>query len=399
VLSTQELQASGQPPAELKQCQVAAAAGGNAGATDGTCPTSCPDLQGQAAWNSADAGTGAVTAVVELPDEQVLFGDQGATVFLGGLPFANDPTVTAWRGAGRIPGPDGTGDWAVGISGDGQLLRVGGAGLLVNVSDRFGLLQEKVVAVAATGGAGSAFALESGLAVSDGATVRRYDVHALSLAGGGGKVAWSESGAVRRFDPATGTVDQWKLAGAVSVALSTSGRLIAATSGGLWGESPTANLVQIYQTNQEVHGLVATGERFWFGQGQQVGYLEGNRLVRTAPGALLTDAAAPLFGAEGSGVWTLTAGQPRRWSAGGQLALWQQLVLPAFSRVCSACHLPAGTAGIPLSSLGEWQALKTQIHDRVLSGTSDKPMPPVNATATLTAQEKASLQCWLGTQQ
>ena len=387
-----ELQADGLPPAELKQCQAAADAGA-------ACPVACPDLQPQLAWNSADAGTGKVTAVVELADEQVLFSDHGATVFLGGVPYATDPSVTAWRGAGRIPGPDGTGDWAVGISSDGALLRVNGAGLLVPASERFGLGQEKVIALAATGaGAGAAFALESGLAVSNGAVVKRYDVHPLSLAGGGGKVAWTEAGAVRRLDPATGALDGWRLAGAQAVALSASGRMIAATAQGLWAESPTASLVQLYQTPINVHGLVATGERFWFAQGQQLGYLEGNEVVRTAPAALLTDAAAPIFAAEGSGVWTLASGTPLRWSAGGQLALWQQLVLPAFSRVCAACHLPAGTAGIPLASLGDWQVKKSQIQQRVFDAVSDKPMPPANATTTLTAAEKTALLCWLGTQ-
>lgn len=387
-----ELQADGLAPAELRQCQATADAGA-------ACPTACPDLQAQLGWNAADAGTGAVVAVVELAGEQVLFSDRGATVFLGGAPYASDPTTTAWRGAGRIPGPDGTGDWAVGISGDGALLRVDGAGLLVPIGGRFGLAQEKVVALAATGGPGAAFALESGLAVSDGAVVRRYDVHPLSLAGGGGKVAWIEAGAVRRLDPSTGAMDGWKLAGAQAVALSASGRLIAATAHGLWAESPTASLVQLYQTPSNVHGLVATGERFWFAQGQQVGYLEGNQVVRSAPGPLLTDGAAPLFVAEGSGVWTLTAGSPRRWSAGGQLALWQQLVLPAFSRVCAACHLPAGTAGIPLASLGDWQAKKAQIQQRVFDVAADKPMPPANSATALAAADKASLLCWLGTQQ
>jgi hypothetical protein len=391
-LAVAELQADGLPPAELRQCPAVADAGA-------ACPADCPDLKAQLGWNSADAGTGAVAALVELDGEQVLFSDHGATVFLGGVPYASDPTVTAWRGAGRIPGPDGTGDWAVGISGDGALLRVSGAGLLAPVSDRFGLAQEKVVALAATGGPGVAFALESGLAVSDGAVVRRYDVQPRALAGGGGKVAWTETGAVRRLDPSSGAVDGWRLAGAQAVALSASGRLIAATAHGLWAESPTASLVQLYQTPSDVHGLVATGERFWFAQGQQLGYLEGNQVVRTAPGALLTDSTAPLFVAEGSGVWSLTAGQPRRWSAGGQLALWQQLVLPAFSRVCSACHLPAGTAGIPLASLGDWQAKRAQIQQRVFDAASDKPMPPANSTTTLTAGEKASLLCWLGTQQ
>jgi hypothetical protein len=400
VAAFSDLQANGQPPAELLQCATSAAATGSAGATGGACPNTCPNLLPQGAWNAADAGTGNVTALVELPDSQVVFGDQGAITFLGGVPYATDSSVTSWRGAGRIPGADGTGDWAVGIDASGQLRRASGAGALTAVSDRFGLLQEKVVALAGAGdGKGAVFALESGLAVSDGTTLQRYGAMPTAVAGGGGKVAWLETGAVRRLDPQTGVVDQWKLQGAVAVALSASGKLLAATPGGLWSESPTTNLVQVYQTQQQVHGLAATGERFWFAQGVQVGYLEGAAVERTRAGVTLIDSGAPLFPAEGGGVWTLTAGQPHRYSAGGQLAVWQQMVLPVFSRVCSQCHLPGGTAGVPLSSLAQWQALKTTIEDRVLNPASDKPMPPVNAAATITPQEKATLQCWLGTQQ
>ena len=65
---------------------------------------------------------------------------------------------------------------------------------------------------------------------------------------------------------------------------------------------------------------------------------------------------------------------------------------------CAACHLPAGTAGIPLASLGDWQAKKVQIQQRVFDLNSDKPMPPANATTTLSDAEKTALQCWLGTQ-
>ena len=379
----------GRAPTTLAICPADAA---DAGSPAAACPSVCGDLKAQA-WNSANAAVGAVTALVELPDQTVVFGDQGATVFLGGVPASSDATNTHWQGAGALPAADGNGTWAVGVGQDGQLSRVNGSGLLERVSDRWGLLHDKVYAIAATGARGAAFAVAGQVAVSDGSTLQRFDVGGGQLAGGGGRLGWIEGGAVKRLDPVAGAVVKWPLSGAFAVAVSDSGRMIAATPHGLWEESATLALIQVYQTPATLHSLAASGERFWFVQDQQLGFLEGSRVERTQQA--VADAATQLFTAPGGGVWTLGGGVPARYSAGGELATWQQLVLPTFARVCASCHLPGGTAGVTLSSLDDWKGRKDAIVQRVLQGVTDKPMPPKNAVLDITPAERNLIRCWV----
>ena len=380
---------NGVAPTTLALCPDGAVDAGPGGSS---CPSICGDLKSQA-WNSADAGVGPVTALVELPDQTVLFGDQGATVFLGGVPASSDATNTHWQGAGALPAADGNGTWAVGVGQDGQLSRVNGSGLLEAVSDRWGLLQDKVSAVASTGARGAAFAIAGQVAVSDGTTLRRFDVGGGPLAGGGGRLGWIEGGVVKRLDPSAGAVVKWPLTGAFAVAVSDSGRMIAATPHGLWEESDTLALVQVYQTPATLHALTASGERFWFVQDQQLGFLEGARAARTQQP--VAGAATQLFTAPGGGVWMLSGGVPARYSAGGELAVWQQLVLPIFARVCASCHLPGGTAGVTLASLDDWKGRKDAIVQRVLQGVTDKPMPPKNAVLDITPAERNLIRCWV----
>jgi mono/diheme cytochrome c family protein len=406
---------NGAPPTDLHICPPlpsgdAGPAQGSGDGGDGgalVCPNVCGDLQVQGNWNAADAGVGNVQAVVDLSDEQVIFSDQGATVFQGGVAATVDATTTAWSGAGPLPATDGRGLWPVGIGTDGQLSRVTGSGLLERVSDRFGLLSDDVTGIASGGSSGDGgpevagflVATDGGvrLAISNGTSLQRYDESPSALAGGAGKIAWLEGSAVKRLDPVSGTLEEWQLPGATALAVSAGGRLVAATAHALYAEAQTVNLNEVYRTQGTLHALTASGERFWFAADQRLGYLEATAVNRTT-GAVVADGTR-LFPASGGGVWGVSSGSATRYAAGGEEVVWEQLVLPTFARVCSQCHLPGGTSGIPMASLDAWKAEKDNIVKRVLVGLPDKPMPPKGTPILPTPAELDLIRCWVGTLQ
>ena len=315
--------------------------------------------------------------MVEVAEEQVLFGAAGATVFRGGMPVSNDSSIAQWSGAASLPAADGNGTWAVGIALDGQLWRVTGTGQLDAISDRFGLASDKVLSAAAAGGRAAGFALESGLAVSDGAALRRYDAHPERLAGAGGALAWVEGDEVCRLVIATGALTRWHLSGALAVTIAQDGRLAVATAHELWVGPPGGDLARVYRTTAALGALAASENRFWFLQDGELGSLDGDAVAHTA--APVADAGASLAPAVGGGVWTVSSAAPQKWSQGvDELAVWQKSVQPVFARVCATCH-QAGGAASPLASLQAWKDNKAAIRARVLEGSGGGPMPPTTA--------------------
>jgi hypothetical protein len=378
-----EALASGQAPAELRLCPGEAP-------DDGGCSAACGDLQATGRWSASDGA--AAAAVVELADELVVFGDRGAAVFQGGARVSGDPSVVQWAGAAALPAADGPGTWAVGIASDGQLWRVTRAGKLEAISDRFGLAREKVLGAAAAGGRSAGFALESGLAVSDGMTVRRYDVHPSRLAAGAGALAWTEAGEVRRLEVATGALTRWRLPGARAVALAQDGRLAVLTEHELWAGPPNGELALVYRTPALLGAAVACEGRFWFLQGGALGSLAGDSVAHTA--APLGAADAALAPASDGGVWILSGGAAQKWTeGGGEAAAWQRLVQPAYARLCASCH-QAGEASLPLASARAWRDGADAIRARVLRGGDGGTMPPASSPQP-TGEELQQLRCWL----
>ncbi len=382
-----EALASGQAPAELKLCPPQASDAGD-------CPAACGDLQGVGLSAGADAGSPAVQALVELPDEQVLFTASGASVYQGGVSAIDVAASVQWTGAAALPAADGTGTWAVGIDSDGQLWRVTGAGTLEAISDRFGLAKDKVLAAAAAGGQSAGFALESGLAVSDGTALQRYDAHPTSLSGGPGALAWVESGVVNKLAVGTGALTRWPLSGASGAALAQDGTVAAITAHELWTGAPGGDITLAYRTTAALGSLTASENRFWFFQAGELGYLEGDAGAHTATAIAAADAA--LAPAVGGGVWSLSGGVPQKWTVGsGELAVWQQRVQPVFARVCASCH-GAGGGALGLASLQAWEDNRAAIRAQVLEGGDggSAAMPPAASTQP-TADELHQLQCWL----
>lgn len=382
-----EALASGEPPSELKLCSAPAPDAGG-------CRAACGDLQAVDAWPGADAGAAALEVLVELEDEQVLFTSAGVAVFQGGIAVAEVASGARWSGAAALPAADGAGTWAVGIDSDGRLWRATGAGALDAISDRFGLAGDRVLGAAAAGGQSAGFALESGLAVSDGAVLRRYDVHPARLSGGAGALAWVEAGEVRRLEVATGALTRWRLSGAQEAAIAQDGRVAAITAHEIWAGPPGGDLALVYRTPAGLEALTGSGTRFWFLQGGELGTVEGDSVAHTA--VPVAGAGAALAPAAGGGVWTLSGGAAQKWTEGaGELAIWQAMVQPVYARVCAACH-QAGGGGLPLASLQAWRDNRAAIRARALGDGAGggRSMPPATSPQP-TSDELHQLQCWL----
>src|SRR5262249_41908170 len=154
----------------------------------------------------------------------------------------------------------------VGIDAQGKLWRVRSTGVLEPISQRYGLAGDSVVALASLGSGYTAFALGTQLAISDGTKVTRYDANAGTLGGGQGRVAWIDGDLAKRFDPAHGTVESWRVPGARLLAMNEDGRIAAATSRQLYYESGTLNLNLVYTAapGATITSLTAAASRFWF---------------------------------------------------------------------------------------------------------------------------------------
>ena len=363
------------------------------------------------AWNLANQNVGQVAAVAELYDDTVVFGDQGAQIFTGGLVLATDTTAQKWRAAAVIPAGDLSGQWLVAVDGAGRLLRLRNRRSLEDVSDRYGLAGSPLSAVVALGQAQSAFALMSELAVADGMTVTRYPSTLTGLAGGGGRAAGLVDGAVRVFELAAATsapttpdsalpkTHDFRIPEPVAVAFDGNARLVAASRTALYAENSSGELDKIYSSPEvPIHGLATSGTAVWVAIGDTLAELAGTELRQSPTGTIAAD--AQLVGSPSGEVWVLQSGALRRFGKepvdGADQVLWQKTVLPIFTRLCSLCHLPGGSSGIDLSTYPSWAARRALVNQRVIIG-KPSPMPPAGA-GKLTADEETALKTWLASQ-
>jgi mono/diheme cytochrome c family protein len=363
----------------------------------------------QVPWNLANQDVGKVAAVAELYEDTVVLGDQGAQVFTGGLVVATDTSARSWRGATVIPAGDLSGQWLVAIDDKGRLLRLRNRRTLEEVGDRYGLAGTPLAAVAALGSGLTGFALASDLAVADGTRVTRYPGGLTGLAGAGGRAAGLVDGGVRVFelapgdgtgmaaDPASAQVHDFAVPGAVAVTFDARARLVVATADTLYSENDGGALDRIYRSpDAPIHGLSTSGAVVWAAIGDTLAELTGAELRQSAGGTLAADAR--LVGSPSGDVWALESGALRRLGeaasgGGADQQLWQNTVLPIFTRVCSLCHLPGGSSGIDLSTYKAWADRRALVNQRVLVG-KPSPMPPAGA-GMLTDDERAALQAWI----
>jgi mono/diheme cytochrome c family protein len=332
------------------------------------------------AWNPARAQVGRVTAVADAGSVVAVFGDGGATVFSSGAVVASDRNVGDWVDAGTIRGADGTPRWIVGIDGKGHLYYLRAMSSFEDVSTRYGLEGQRVLAAAMLDKANVGFLLDREVAVADGRRSTQYGYPGnapwTSLAGGGGWGAGVSRDAVTLFDTARFVTRTYALPGVTRAAMTSDGRLYAATSRAVYAGSPSGELLLVYDAERDtIHGLVASGDRVWFADGSELGLVEGDHVFETGGANIAPD--AKLASSPSRDVWVLGGGGLQRLTRAepeqAATMTWSLTLGPIFARDCATCHLPDGVSGTDLSSAAAWQSERAAIDERVVVRRS---MPP-----------------------
>lgn len=368
----------------------------------------------EVAWNRNSTPVGRVTGVAELADDTLILGDQGALVFTGSVLLSSDPAVRDWRGAAVLPAGDKSGQWLVGVGGDGRLRRLRSRSSMEDISDRYALKDRKILDVADLGQGRVAFGLApdsspaappgSGedLAIADGEQVKRYALSLPRLVGGSGRVAAviapsdESSGEVRVFDLPNQSVSSYAVRDPVAAAFLPDGRLLVAAARAIYREDvPGGELLRIHVSDEPITDLVVSGAAAWLRIGGALCVLDGSTLRRSEP--VTAPGEVALHPSESGDVWLRTGGALRRFSAGGDeqadSSRWEREVQPLFATYCKLCHLPGGSAGIDLSTYRSWASRRALIEQRVLLA-KPSPMPPAGA-GVLTPQEQETLKGWL----
>lgn len=343
------------------------------------------------AWT--DVPLGKVAAVAESDDAVTVFSDRGAVVLAGGVEVAVDPSVTRWVSGATIPAADGNGTWMIGVDAAGRVYRVRDRHRLELVSPRWGLGKERVRDVVGLGEGRIAFALSSGVALTDGDKLSRYDYSFGAIAGGAGHGAGLATDGVQVFDPYHGVDRRFAVPDARFVAIDAHGKLVVANELALWVEDDPRALVVPgdprlslrHRAARPLHGLAASGDHVWFAEGGELGLLEGTNLT-ASHGAGLPESAR-LVGATGGDVWAIGDGRLLRYSMAKGASTFDTQVAPVARRVCAKCHGP-GTM-IPLVTKVDWEGMRASIEQRVVKA---RTMPP--AGTVLSDAERASIGAW-----
>jgi hypothetical protein len=346
-------------------------------------------------WNPTHAPIAGVRAVADSGSDVVAFADGAATVLSGGRVVAIDHSVARWVFAGTLPAADGSGTWIVGVDGDGHVRRLLGKAKLETISDRFGLADARVSAVASLGGSAAAFLLENQIAVSDGAHVTRFATGPVTaMAGGAGRVALGGD-PLRILDSASKGVAAFAVPKTASgraryVAVTTQGKVFYADRSAIWSEDERGDLSLSFRSPRDaIHGVAASGDRIWFADGPELGVIEHGR-VRVTSGANLSPNAI-VAGSPTGDVWTLTDGALARYEAPSSSGpAWSETAGAVYQRVCVSCHQAGGEAGVSLATEEAWEKRRDKIARRVFI---DRDMPP--PPRTLTDADRAALRAWL----
>jgi mono/diheme cytochrome c family protein len=347
------------------------------------------------AWNPSQAGIGKVRAVADMGNVVAVLGDAGATVLSSGAVVATDPSVTDWVEAGTIPGADGAARWIVGIDSHGRVRHLHGLSAFEDVSARYGLDGRRVRGAAALDAGRVGFLLDGEIAVADGRRVTRYGAAPLtSIAGDHGVGVAAGNGLVVVFDAARLTSRTYALPGVTGAVVAADGRVVAITPRAVYASTAIDSLALLYDAGADtLHGLVASGTRVWFGDGEELGVVEGGRVAETTGARIALDAR--LVGSPSGDVWVIAGGALQRFAsvepgAAEPALAWGTRIGPVFARACASCHQPGGVSGTDLSTASAWQAERANIDDRVVV---HKTMPPEGHP--LSDVDREAIRAWV----
>jgi len=342
------------------------------------------------------AALGKVVAVAEMAESFVAFGDKGAIAIQGGLPSNADDGVTAWSGsAAAVAAADGSGRWPIAIDHEGRLLRLREDGHIEEVGLRYGLSQgEKAKAIVKADETSFVIVLDAAIVAVDTTTgkTKRFDTGPLShVSATTGRVAGATLTHAVAIDLVAGKQTRFEASAATATAFDADKLLLVLTEHAVLREVPGDGALGtvVNRPDATLHGLAATPQRIWFGAGAEL-YALDPMGAKLAKGTTL-DSAATLAGSESGDVWVL-GGQLTRIkasTAGGNETLWNAEVLPIYQNVCAACHAPAGSAGIDLSTYSRWVEKKAAIRDRVVDKQTMPPKP-----RTLTPEQIDAIRRW-----
>jgi hypothetical protein len=347
-------------------------------------------------YNPNKTDLGKVAAVADLGQNTAVFSDKGLSVMVAGTVTGNDQSITAWSSAGVIPAADGEGDWVAGVDDLGDVYTIDPFYQLQPISDRYGLLGQKVHAVASLGAPSAAFLLDSSVAIADGTNVTKYDLSVTSFDANKGRVAGIGKDTVHVFDVATGKDSAYEVPGVLFVTFDNNGKVVAASAHQLYAEGDDGAIEAVADLSKStVHGLANSPSGVWLALGSELALYTGDKLATTSGANLPSDAV--LSGSSSGDAWALSGGSLSRYSAtpAGDESQWEMTVLPIFTKVCSQCHLPGGTANIDLSYYGAWVERRALVGQRVID-QKPSPMPPLSASVQLTADDVAAIKAWVG---
>lgn len=344
---------------------------------------------------------GRVDAVAEAGDDIAIFGSGGLFVWSSGSSVGGDGSVRDWQAAAAVPALGLPGTWLIGVDKAGRIYRLKNGALfgLEDVTARYVLQGKPVREVVTPGGGLVVFALDDKLAVTDGVTLKLYDLPLRNLVAGHGRVAAYDQAGVRVWDPAHDTLQQLDVPGIVGVAFAPDGTLWAATADVLYVEQD-GGLLARHQVDPStpIRGLEGAARGIWVALGDSLALLRDDTLLLAATSPMLAP-GTKLSGSPSGDVWVRTTpdGALARYgeeSGGGRdLTLWRQKMQPIFSRLCQGCHLAGGSAHIDLSTYSSWAKLRAQLSARVVD-RAPTPMPPAGG-GQLTDAEMADLRAWV----
>lgn len=345
------------------------------------------------AWNAAATPVGHVRAVADAGDVVCVFADDGATVFSSGAFVAKDTHVKDWRYGASIFATGGTTRWVIGVDGAGKIHRLRALSTFEDVSARYQLDKKHVREASIIGPGRVAFLLDGELALSD---ANKTSVYAAStfqdFAGGGGFAAGVTKTGVDLVNMANGLVTRFDLPHARYAALDTRGRLYVATTRAVYAADAHGALGLLYDADHEgIHGLVASGDRIWFADREELGAIDGAQVALSKGAKLSKD--AKLEPSPSGDVWAFDATHLTRFSTNAATrtaSSWSAEVAPAFARACAQCHRPDGIAGIDLSTESAWTSKRAEIRTRVIT---EHTMPPEGHQ--ISDADRDSIHHWL----
>jgi mono/diheme cytochrome c family protein len=329
-------------------------------------------------WNQSGSAVaiGPLRAVVDSGTRVALFGASGMVLFAGGAPVLTDRSVVDWKGGAVVRGPEGA-PVLVGVDGAGRVLALRALARFEDVSARYALDGLRVRAAVALDASRVGFLSDGAVTIVDGPHSRRFaEESALrpsSLAGGGGFGAVVSAGGLRLFDASSLEAHRYALAGITAATLGDDGHLYVMTPRALYAEQPAGDLALVFDARADVlHGLVASGKRVWFGDGDRLGVVDGDHV---AEAERVISPEAKLAASPSGDVWVIDRESARRFSVdtGGAADAWAATLAPIFARACASCHRPGGVSGTDLSSVDAWRAERAAIEERVVI---QHQMPP-----------------------